>query len=60
MVSLTCSGLARINVIVITNNYLKSYIIVVENPASLTNGGLLMDEEGRKKTGITDAFIRLR
>ena len=26
----------------------------------MTNSGVLMDEEGRKKGGITDGLIRLR
>ena len=33
---------------------------LIEHPASMTNSGVLMDEEGRKKGGITDGLIRLR
>ena len=33
---------------------------LIEHPASSTNAGSLMDEEGRKKGGITDTLIRLR
>ncbi|XP_065914239.1 L-methionine gamma-lyase-like isoform X2 [Dysidea avara] len=32
---------------------------LIEHPASMTNSGVLMDEEGRKKGGITDGLIRL-
>ena len=33
---------------------------LIEHPALMTNSGVLLDEEGRKKGGITDGLIRLR
>lgn len=33
---------------------------LIEHPASSVNAGVLMNEEGRKKGGVTDTLIRLR